>query len=68
MFERKHLQEVSNKVREETQQSEEQEEQYPGLNVPIFTEEFMTYSRGTCICYITVNQLVDCYKSYLLIF
>ena len=49
------MQEVSNKVREETQQSEEQEEQYPGLNVPIFTEEFMTYSRG--ICYISINQL-----------
>ena len=65
MLGRKHLQEVSNKVREETQQSEEQEEQYPGLNVPIFTEEFMTYSRG--ICYISVHQLVDCYKSYLLI-
>ena len=49
MLGRKHLQVVSNKTRQETLQNEEQEEQYPGLSVPIFTEEFLTYSKGTVL-------------------
>ena len=46
---RKHLQKVAKKLREETESNaEKEEEQYPGLNVPIFTEEFLTYSKGKC--------------------